>query len=115
MVKDIEKLLAEGATPESIYQEALRVVEAKNAAAERKEQEKKNKREAVINAMVEYVELITGEKVKDPMREDLEAILSEFKGLLVNYMQVASKFKTGFKESSDDAKINAFLKSIGAM
>ena len=113
MVKDIEKLLAEGATPESIYQEALRVVEAKNAAVKRREQEKNSKREAAVNAMIEYVELITGEKATDSMKKDLDKTLSEFEEMIKGFMNVKTTL-TG-KGSSDEDKLNAFLKSIGAM
>ena len=113
MVKDIEKLLADGATPEQIYQEALRVVEAKNAAAERREQEKKNKREAVVTSMTEYVEFLTGEKVTNFMKEQLIESLDELETFMASAINASKKIKA--KSSEDDDKLQAFLKSIGAM
>ena len=115
MVKDIEKLLAEGATPESLYQEALRIVEAKNAAAEKMKQEKKNKREAVIDAVIDYVELITGEKADEAMREEFAAGLSEFEGVITELARSTANVKTEPKRSTDDDKLREFLRGIGAM
>ena len=108
MVKDIEKLLAEGATPEQIYQEALRVVEAKSAAAKKMEQEKKNKREAAMSTMIEYMELLTGEKVSDFMKKQFEIAFEE---LVESTSKLAKKTET----KSDDDKLTEFLRSIGAM
>ena len=111
MVKDIEKLLAEGATPEQIYQEALRVVEAKSAAAKKMEQEKKNKREAAMSTMIEYMELLTGEKVTDFMKKQLEIAFDEIEELIKSTSKLAKKTET----KSDDDKLTEFLRSIGAM
>ena len=112
MVKDIEKLLADGATPEQIYQEALRVVEAKNAAVKRREQEKNSKREAVVTSMTEYVEFLTGEKVTDSMKEQLIEGLDELEALVASVINASKKIEA---KSSDNDKLQAFLKSIGAM
>jgi len=110
MVKDIEKLLAEGATPEQIYQEALRVVEAKSAAAKKMEQEKK-KREAAMSTMIEYMELLTGEKLTDFMKKQLEITFDEIEELMESTSKLAKKAET----KSDDNKLTEFLRSIGAM
>lgn len=112
MVKDIEKLLAEGATPEQIYEEALRVVEAKSAAAEKMEQEKKNKREAAVSAVIEYMELLTGEKVSDFMKKQLEVGFDEIEEFIESTSKLVKKAET---RSTDDDKLTEFLRSIGAM
>ena len=76
MYKDIEKMLADGMTPEKIYQEALRIAEAKNAATAKIKQEKIAKtRGALLTAIGNYTEAVTGSTIDKKFMEDTAKIL----------------------------------------
>ena len=117
MYKDIEKMLDEGMTPEKLYQEALRIVEAKNAAAAKLNKEKIAKtRGALLTAIGEYTQAVTGKDVDKKFMEDTAKILIE-----IEKNAEAEPCKTKDKcrckkepTTTDDEKLINFLKIIGA-
>ena len=110
--EDIEKMLANGVTPEKIYQEALRIVEAKNAAkAKIKKENVAKAREALITALNEYVQTVTGKDVDKKFIEDTMKILISIehdadKGC-------GTKECKCKKELTDEEKLIQFLKELG--
>ena len=61
MYKDIEKMLSDGMSPEKIYQEALRISEAKDAAAAKIKKEKiAETRGELLTAIGKYTEAVSG-------------------------------------------------------
>lgn len=121
MYKDIEKLLAAGATPEKIYQEALRVEEAKKAA-EAKVKEAKNAevRKELLAAIANYVEAVTQKPIDKDFLKDTEDLLKEIEKSAI---KVSLKKEDIPKEKrckcksqmTDDEKLIEFMKLIGAM
>ena len=121
MYKDIEKLLAAGATPEKIYQEALRVEEAKKAA-EAKVKEAKNAevRKELLAAIANYVEAVTQKPIDKDFLKDTEDLLKEIEKSAI---KVSLKKEDNPKEKrckcrsqmTDDEKLIEFMKLIGAM
>lgn len=139
MINDIEKMLDNGSTPESIYQEALRIVEAKNAA--KIKMMKKNiddARDNAIKAFLKYVEVLTGEKVPASEVERIKREFAEIQEDIESMMTALSPNKREDKDAAGsstyrlkkntspigDAKndkekerdaIQKFLKDIGAL
>ena len=114
MYKDIEKMLDEGMTPEKLYQEALRIVEAKNAATARINKEKIAKaRGALLTAIGNYTEAVTGKSVDKKFMEDTAKILISIEDNTGKKCETKEKCKCK-KELTDDEKLIAFLREIGA-
>lgn len=121
MYKDLEKILAAGATPEKIYQEALRIEEAKKAAeAKAKEMKYAEVRKELLAAIANYVEAITQKPIDKDFLRDTEDLLKEIEKSVVkislkkedNPPQKKCKCKS---QMTDDEKLIEFLKTIGAM
>ena len=115
MFKDIEKMLAAGATPETIYQEALRIEEAKKAAeAKAKESKNAEARAKLITEIANYAEAITGESIDKKFLKDTEDLLKEIEksANLICEKENKCKKKT---EKSDDEKLIEFMKMLGAL
>ncbi len=102
-------------TPEKLYQEALRIVEAKNTAKARIHTEKIAKtRGALLTAIGEYTQAVTGKEVDKKFMEDTAKILIEIeKNAEVKSCKAKDNCKCK-KELTDDEKLIAFLKAIGA-
>ena len=124
MFKDLEKILATGATPEKIYQEALRIEEAKKAA-ETKVKEARNAevRKELLAAIANYVEAVTEKPIDKDFLKDTEDLLKEIeKGAMKISLKKEGnppeKKKCDCKcksQKTDDEKLIEFLKIIGAM
>ena len=122
MFNDLEKMLAAGATPEKIYQEALRIEEAKKAA-EIKAQEMKNAevRGELLAAIANYVEAVTQKPIDKSFLKDTEDLLKEIEkgamkiSLKKKEAESPQEKKCKCKCKSDDEKLIEFLKLIGAM
>ena len=123
MYKDIEQMLDEGMTPEKLYQEALRIVEAKNAAAARINKEKIMKtRTDLLAAIINYVEAVTQKPIDKDFLKDTEDLL---RGIEKNVVKISLKKEEVPQEKkckckcssqkTDDEKLIEFLKLIGAM
>jgi hypothetical protein len=124
LFKDLEKILATGATPEKIYQEALRIEEAKKAA-ETKVKEARNAevRKELLAAIANYVEAVTEKPIDKDFLKDTEDLLKEIeKGAMKISLKKEGnppeKKKCDCKcksQKTDDEKLIEFLKIIGAM
>lgn len=121
MYKDLEKILAAGATPEKIYQEALRIEEAKKAAeAKIRETKIAEVRDELLAAIVNYIEAVTQKPVSKDFFRFVEAQLKEIEK---NTIKVSLKKEDNPQEKkckcksqmTDDEKLIEFLKFIGAM
>jgi len=113
---NLEKMLAEGATPESIYQDALEIVKRQNEARQAANKKIEEKRTAVIKALSEYSELLIGEKMPTETASEIETALKELEGIVkqtANIKKPEQKKKNNKK--SDEERIIAFLKNIGAL
>jgi hypothetical protein len=116
-MNSIEKMLAEGATPESIYQDALEIVKRQNEARQAANKKIEEKRTAVIKALAEYSELLIGEKMPIETASEIEEALKELESIIkksagLRRSPAEQKKKS---EKSDDERMIAFLKSIGAL
>jgi len=114
---DIERMLENGSTPESIYQEALRIVEAKNAAKAKMKKNIDDARDNAIKAFLKYVETLTGEKVSVSEVERLKRGFAEIEKELESMVGLKTEpFKPlkNDKQKEQDA-IQKFLKDIGAL
>ena len=112
MYKDIEKMLDEGMTPENMYQEALRIVEARNAAAAKVNQEKIAKaRGELLTAIGNYTEAVIGKPVDKKFMEDTAKRLISIEDNAEKKDKNKSKVR---RELSDEEKIEKFLKLLGA-
>ena len=118
MYKDIEKMLEDGMTPEKLYQEALRIVEAKNAAAARINKEKIAKaRGELLTAVGNYTEAVTGKEVDKKFMEDTAKILIKIEDEAAKG-PAKKNTKEGYrckKEPTDAEKLISFLDMLGAM
>ena len=121
MYKDIERLLSFGATPEKIYQEALRIEEAKKAAAEKaKEMKYAESRTELLAAIANYVEAVTQKPIDKDFLRDTEDLLKEIEKRTIKISlkkeEVPQEKKCKCKsQKTDDEKLIEFLKIIGAM
>lgn len=115
--EEIEKLLDEGATPEKIYQEALRIIEARNAAKARLEKKVADARGALLAATANYAEALTGEKIDADFLKRVENLLDNIE-TAVNEGPIAIKVGRMRRKddvpSDDEKRIKEFLKKIGA-
>ena len=69
----IEKLLASGETPESIYQSALKITqEQEKKKKEQLQKEIDRRRDAALKALFEYLELIGGEPLTEEEKKGFE-------------------------------------------
>ena len=121
MYKDLEKILAAGATPEKIYQEALRIEEAKKAA-EAKARETKNAevRGDLLAAIANYVEAVTQKPIDKGFLKDTEDLLKEIEksAIKISFKKEGNPPEKKCKcksQMTDDEKLIEFLKTIGAM
>ena len=116
MYKDIEKMLEDGMTPEKLYQEALRIVEAKNAAAAKLNKEKINtSRGELITALANYIELITNKKLdKNDLKEVEEGFIRIEKAATATD-NTRERVKRKSTKPTDEEKLIEFMKMIGAM
>ena len=119
--EDIEKMLDDGVTPEKLYQEALRIVEAKNAAKAKIREENVTKlRVNLLTAIANYVEAVTEKPIDKDFLKDTEDLLKEIEKSVIkislkkegNPPQKKCKCKS---QMTDDEKLIEFLKAIGAM
>ena len=121
MYKDIERLLSFGATPEKIYQEALRIEEAKKAAAEKaKEMKYAESRTELLAAIANYVEAVTQKPIDKDFLRDTEDLLKEIEKRTIKISlkkeDVPQEKKCKCKcQKTDDEKLIEFMKIIGAM
>ena len=123
MFKDLEKMLEAGATPEKIYQEALRIEEAKKAAeAKAKEAKNAEVRGDLLTAIANYVEAVTQKPIDKDFLKDTEDLLKEIEKRTVRIslkkeeVPQEKKYKCKCKsQMTDDEKLIEFLKTIGAM
>ena len=112
MCNDIEKMLDNGMTPEKIYQEALRIVEARNAATAKINQEKIAKRRGeLLTAIGNYTEAVIGKPVDKKFMEDTAKVLISIEDNAENKDKNKSKVR---RELSDEEKFEKFLKILGA-
>ena len=124
MFKDLEKMLEAGATPEKIYQEALRIEEAKKTAAARINKEKVDAaREKLLAAIANYVEAVTQKPIDKGFLKDTEDLLKEIEksAIKISFKKEGNppeKKKCDCKcksQKTDDEKLIEFLKTIGVM
>lgn len=108
-------------TPEKMYQEALRIVEAKNAAAAKVNQEKIAKaRGELLTAIGNYTEAVTGKSVDKKFMEDTAKILisiedSSAKKCKCNKNKTKEDCKCEKGLTDDDKKLIEFLRWLGAL
>ena len=117
-MEEIEKLLADGATPDEIYAEAMRIAEAKEAAATKKKEIIAEKRKTVVQAFLEYMETLTGKEASAECAKDMERDLKEMEERANMMLDAIKEVKTpaaNKREKTDEEKIAEFLKKIGAM
>ena len=115
MYKDIEKMLDNGMTPEKLYQEALRIVEVKNAATAKLNKEKVAKaRGDLLTAIGNYTEAVAGKPVDKKFMEDTAKILISIEDNVDKKCNNKSKECKCKKERTDEEKIFDFLKWLGA-
>lgn len=121
---DIEKMIAAGATPESIYKEALKAVEAQNRAKmqAKKDATAKQKmadaRKKMVDAFASYVEAVTGEKVDRGHYATLEEQFAEIENLIIQLEKLKkerAEKPAPKKEMTDDEKLYKFLEELGAI
>ncbi len=121
---DIEKMLAAGATPESIYREALKAVEAQNRAKVQAEKDAAAKKKVIdarkkmVAAFAGYMEAVTEEKVDMEHYATLEEQFAELETLVRQLKKVEkarAERPTPKKEMTDDEKLYRFLKELGAI
>lgn len=115
MINDIERMLENGSTPESIYQEALRIVEAKNAAKAKMKKNIDDARDNAIKAFLKYIEVLTGEKA--PISE-VERVKREFAEIEEDIESMMAADVKPFKDikndkANDQDAIQKFLKDFG--
>ena len=111
--EDIEKMLDDGMTPEKIYQEALRMIEAKNAASAKIKKEKVAKaRGTLLTAIGNYTEAVTGKDVDKKFMEDTAKILISIEDNADK--KCTTKDCKCKKEHTDEEKLISFLKFLGA-
>lgn len=118
MYNEIKNLLDAGMTPEAVYQEALRMQEARNAAKVKLEEKKiAEARKKLKDSLTEYVELILNDKVTEDFRKELEENLKQIEGFALHMRKEAEKEETQKKpqKKNGEEKIVDFLRSIGAM
>ena len=121
MYKDLEKILAAGATPEKIYQEALRIEEAKKAAeAKIKETKNAEVRTQLLAAIANYVEAVTQKPIDKDFLKDTEDLLKEIEKSVTKFSlkkeEIPQEKKCKCKsQMTDDEKLIEFMKLIGAM
>ena len=121
MYNDLEKMLAAGATPEKIYQEALRIEEAKKAAAARINKEKVDAaRGKLLAEIANYVEEVTKKPIDKDFLRDTEDLLKEIEKRTIKISlkkeEIPQEKKCKCKsQMTDDEKLIEFLKTIGAM
>ena len=130
MINDIERMLDNGSTPESIYQEALRIVEAKNAAKAKMKKNIDDARDNAIKAFLKYVEVLTGEKVSaseverikhefDEIQEEIEFMMEQERKDKDAAGSSTYRLKKNTNPTTDVSKeqdaIQKFLKDIGAL
>ena len=111
MYKDIEKMLEEdGMTPEKLYQEALRIEEAKHAADNKLKKEKIAKaRGELLTAIGKYTEAVAGKEVDKKFMEDTAKIL-----ISIEDKAEKKPTKRGTKEKKfDDFDLLKFLLAMG--
>ena len=121
--KKKKKMLDDGVTPEKLYQEALRIVEAKNTAkAKIKEENVTKARGTLLTAIVNYVETVTEKPIDKDFLKDTEDLLKEIEkhSIRISLKKEGNppEKKCGHKCKSqmpDDEKLIEFLKIIGAM
>lgn len=114
MYRDIEKMLDDGMTPEKLYQEALRIVEAKNAAAAKVNKEKIAKaRGALLTAAGNYVEAVTGKEVSKKFMEDIAKNLFAIEDKAEKKCDHKSEGCKCKKEPTDEEKLIQFMKWLG--
>ena len=117
-MNSIEKMLAEGATPESIYQDALEIVKCQNEAWEAVNQRLIVKRTEIIKALADYSELLIGKKMPTETASEIKKALKELKSIAkksVGLRRSLAEQKKKNSKKSDDERMIAFLKSIGAL
>lgn len=105
MINDIERMLDNGSTPESIYQEALRIVEAKNAAKVKMKKNIDDARDNAIKAFLKYVEVLTGEKVP---ASEVERIKREFAEIQEDIESMMSVFSPNKREEKDAVESSTY-------
>lgn len=118
MINDIERMLDNGSTPESIYQEALRIVEAKNAAKVKMKKNIDDARDNAIKAFLKYVEVLTGKKVPASEVKRVKREFAEIEEDIESMMGVFSPNKREDKDAVDSTEqdaIQKFLKDIDAL
>lgn len=117
-MNSIEKMLAEGATPESIYQDALEIVKRQNEAREAANQRLTAKRTEVIKVLADYSELLIGKKMPTEIVSEIEEALKELESTVkkrAGLRRSPAEQKKKNSEKSDEERMIAFLKSIGAL
>lgn len=121
MFKELEKMLAAGSSPEKIYQEALRIEEARKAAAAKAEEMKyAEPRNQLLAAIANYVEAVTQKPIDKDFLRDTEDLLKEIEKRTIKISlkkeEVPQEKKCKCKsQKTDDEKLIEFLKIIGAM
>lgn len=115
MDKRIVELLSAGATPESIYEEALATV-AKMNEDKQKNENLARARGDVIKALDLYGYELVGEHISTEMATELEEALKELEALIPTLTtREKKKPKIEIHADSDaEEKIKEFLKAIGA-
>lgn len=121
---DIEKMLAAGATPESIYRDALNAVEAQNRAKMQAEKDAAAKKKVIdarkkmVAAFAGYMEAVIGEKVDEEHYATLEEQFAELETLICQLKKIEkarAERPAPKKEMTDDEKLYRFLKELGAI
>jgi regulator of RNase E activity RraB len=106
----IETLLDDGMTPEQIYQQALRIAEAKKATTEKIAAEKNKAADNVVNALSKYLEIMCGVPVNDKEKAEIKAYMNELEGIVKVALPTATKEKSN---KGADQALADFLKSMG--
>ena len=116
----IRELLAAGKTPETIYQDALKIVEEDNAAkaAENKRKEKiAEVRSNIIKAYDLYMRAVTDKPLTKEEAEMLTKTLENFESVIAGFgskkVKPEIKISTSVKDDDFDEVFKNFWKAIG--
>ena len=110
----IEKLLASGETPESIYQNALNIVK-KNNEQEQRNKEIAEKRKTALNAFRDYLDAVDGKPTSDAFMKKLEEEFIEIERGARSEKPETRERKKNMRGEPLDPAFEKFLRDMGLL
>ena len=109
----IEQLLANGETPESIYQNALNIVK-KNNEQEQRNKEIAEKRKTALNAFRDYLDtVVDGEPTSDAFMKKIEEEFIQIERGTRSEKPKTKERKKNMREEPLDPAFEKFLRDMG--